>query len=97
MIPAQFRPEAAADLDEAVDWYESQRLGLGLEFLAEAQRLTERIASSPLQFPILYRDARRALLRRFPYAFFFRATDDSVLIIAVADLRREPSRWRRRL
>ena len=65
--------------------------------LDEAQHLTTRIESSPLEFPIVYRDARRTLLRRFPYAFFFRTTEEKTLIVAVADLRRDPSRWLRRL
>ncbi len=92
-----FRPEAEADLDEAFAWYESQRRELGMEFLAEASQLTARVESSPLQFPIVYRDTRRALMRRFPYAYFFRASEELALIVAVADLRREPSHWQRRL
>jgi len=92
-----FRPEAEADLDEAYTWYESQRRGLGMEFLEEASQLTARIESTPLQFPIVYRDARRALMHRFPYAYFFRASEELTLVVTVADLRREPSHWQRRL
>jgi hypothetical protein len=33
-LPFSIRPEAAQDMAEARDWYERQRDGLGMEFLA---------------------------------------------------------------
>ncbi len=95
MTKLDVRPRAAADLEEAVIWYESQRTGLGLEFLEEAESLALRIAETPRQFPVVYRDARRALMRRFPFAIYFRLIGERALIVAVMDLRRKASRWRR--
>jgi len=66
------RPAAAADIDEAFLWYEGLRPGLGLEFLAAAQRLIDAVAQHPLRYPVIRRNTRRALLRRFPYAVYFR-------------------------
>jgi hypothetical protein len=37
-----FRPAAAADVEEAYDWYESQRTGLGEEFLESAPERSQR-------------------------------------------------------
>jgi plasmid stabilization system protein ParE len=62
------RPAAASDLDEAFLWYESQRAGLGEEFLVAVTRVMEVLAESPLQYPIVHRETRRALVRRFPYS-----------------------------
>lgn len=89
--------EAAWDLENAAFWYESQRLGLGGEFTDEARSLLKRIEESPLQFPIVYRDARRALMSRFPFAVYFRLVEDRGLILAVMDLRRKASRWQTRV
>jgi len=66
------RPAAAADIEEAFLWYESQRPGLGNEFLAEAQALIAAIAGRPLMYPVVRRNTRRALLRRFPYGLYYR-------------------------
>jgi hypothetical protein len=41
------RPAAASDLDEAFLWYESQREGLGEEFLVAVTRVMEVLAESP--------------------------------------------------
>jgi len=60
MRPVTFRRQARTEFDEAGDWYEKERPGLGMEFMAEIQVLIQRIASTPEQFPLLYRDVRKA-------------------------------------
>jgi hypothetical protein len=37
-----------------------------MEFMAEIRLLIQRIANTPEQFPMLYRDVRKAVARRFP-------------------------------
>ena len=68
MNPVIIRPAAAAEIDEAYLWYESQRTGLGEEFLAEVNGTLERIREMPELFAVLRRDTRRAMLIRFPYS-----------------------------
>ena len=62
--------DAALDLEKAAFWYESQRPDLGVDFTNEARSLLKRIEENPLQFPVIYRDARRALMNRFPFAIY---------------------------
>ncbi|TAN48747.1 MAG: type II toxin-antitoxin system RelE/ParE family toxin [Betaproteobacteria bacterium] len=87
------RPAAAADIDEAFLWYEGQRPGLGHEFLATAQTLINAVAQHPLRYPVVRRDTRRALLRRFPYTVYFRIYDEVVVVVACMHGRRNPRRW----
>jgi hypothetical protein len=37
-----FRKQARAEFDEAGDWYEREHRGLGLEFMAEIDRVLAR-------------------------------------------------------
>ena len=90
------RPAAAADIDEAFLWYEGQRPGLGHEFLAAAQTLVDAIADHPLRYPVIRRNTRRALLRRFPYAIYFRNYDEVIVVVACMHGRRNPRRWQAR-
>jgi len=62
-----WRPAAAADVEEAFVWYERQSSGLGDEFLAAVQSTLDAVREYPLRYPVIYREARRALIRRFPY------------------------------
>ena len=90
------RSAATEDIDQAFDWYETQRLGLGLEFLTAVEATLARIHREPLAFPVVYRDIRRALVRKFPYALFFIATADRTTILACSHVRRHPRRWQTR-
>ncbi|MBI3901714.1 MAG: type II toxin-antitoxin system RelE/ParE family toxin [Nitrosomonadales bacterium] len=91
-----FRKQARRELDEAGDWYEKERAGLGMEFLAEIQNLTQRIANTPEQFPALYRDVRKAVARRFPYCIYFRERNQRIVVLAVFHSARNPAVWQQR-
>ena len=87
------RPAAAADIDDAFLWYETQQRGLGHEFLAAADALIAAIAEQPVRYPVIRRNTRRALMRRFPYAMYFRVYDKVVVVVACMHGRRNPRRW----
>jgi len=88
------RPAAAAELDEAYKWYERERAGLGEEFLQAADALVDRLAESPLAFPVVHRDRRRAVFRRFPYSLIYRVIDGDVFVLACSHGKRNPRTWR---
>ena len=92
------RPAAAADIEEAYQWYELQRPGLGDEFLAALTLARDRILEHPEAFPILHRDTRRALIpRRFPYGLLYRVYDDTIVVVACMHAKRDPRVWQRRM
>ena len=68
-----FRPQAEDEALEVRQWYEAKRPGLGQEFGQQLDILVARIAENPLAFPRVHSETRRAVLRRFPYAVYFRA------------------------
>jgi plasmid stabilization system protein ParE len=51
---------------------------------------------NPFQYSVVHGEKRRALLRRFPYALTYRASEDEVVILACLHARRDPKRWQRR-
>lgn len=51
----RLRAEAENDIFEAASWYESQRLGLGHDFLDAAEAVFQLIAEHPSQYPLLHR------------------------------------------
>ena len=90
------RPAAAADVEGAFRWYEDQRPGLGEEFLGAVQAGLELVAAHPLAAPIVHRDTRRLLLRRFPYGVFYRLVEDDIVVVGVLHAKRHPRVWRGR-
>jgi plasmid stabilization system protein ParE len=96
VTPHIFRPAAAADIERAYVWYERERVGLGEEFLAEVFTSVQAVLERPETFPVLHRLTRRALIRRFPYALFFRMMGERIVFVACFHVRRNPSVWKRR-
>ena len=90
------RPQAEAELLDARDWYEDQRRGLGRAFASEVDRALGGILQAPLAYPRVQGEIRRALVRRFPYAIYFRAMPDEIIVLAVIHGRRHPRRWQSR-
>jgi plasmid stabilization system protein ParE len=91
------RPLAEADLENAAQWYDEERPGLAQRFLKDVDRSFVRLRERPLQFPVVAGDVRRALLRTFPYAIYFRVSDEMIVVLAVLHLRRNPKIWRGRV
>jgi len=88
-----FRPAAAADVEDAFLWYESQRTGLRDEFLEEITLVLGVIAEHPERFPVIHRGTHRALLRWFPYALFYRILKEEIIIVACMHGKRNPAHW----
>jgi plasmid stabilization system protein ParE len=91
------RSEAAADIEEAYQWYGRQRAGLGEEFLAAVDAKLQDITAHPAAYQIVHRDARRALLGRFPYAIYYRIYEEMIVVVACMHGRRDPTRWKARV
>jgi plasmid stabilization system protein ParE len=90
------RPRAEHDIQSAFEWYESQRPGLGDEFLVALRQRLEAVRSFPESNPILYRDIRRAVLSRFPYLIFYVVRPTQVAVLAVLHHARNPATWPRK-
>ena len=88
------RPEAWGDINDAADWYERQRPGLGSEFLDEVLIAFSRIEETPLFYPSVRKNARRTLIRRFPFGIYYIVEGDDILVLAVMHGRRDPAKWR---
>ena len=72
MFTVAFTQAASAELIEAQDWSEGEARGTGRRFRRAIDLLTERMSANPRQFPVVFKNVRRALLRRFPYSLFCR-------------------------
>ncbi|MDP9048844.1 MAG: type II toxin-antitoxin system RelE/ParE family toxin [Bacteroidota bacterium] len=87
---------AAADLQEAYDWYEEQSIGLGERFIREVDDYLDFIGENPYQFPIQFSGRYHfALLRHFPFRIVYRIDTNlkSVYVSAVFHTSRDPKRF----
>ena len=92
-----FHPDAEAEFDKAVEYYEQFQPGLGLEFTQEVYATITRIIQYPHACSALSKNSRRCLVSRFPYGVIYQIKSRSLRIIAVAHLNRRPDYWKKRL
>lgn len=58
-LPAAFHRAATAEFIEASAWYESRRVGLAVQFIAEIDRCVSLASEHPLLFALVHGDIRR--------------------------------------
>lgn len=89
--------EAEQDINEAYDWYECRRVGLGEDFLSSVDACIRAICRWPKMCERVYEDYRRGLVRRFPYAVFYAHANGVVTVYCIFHTSRDPRKWRERL
>jgi hypothetical protein len=97
VIPVEFHPEAAAELQDGARFYELQRAGVGESFLAAIDFALAGVTDSPMTWPVLEGDVRRRLARVFPYAVLYSVEADRIFILAVMHCHQMPGYWRSRV
>lgn len=82
--------EAARDIEGAIDFYETAESGVGDYFrdsiIADLRRLEHYFGQHALHFGF-----HRALSDRFPHAIYYRDDEMTRTVVAVLDMRRDPS------
>ncbi len=85
------KAEAIQDMTEAFDWYESEKTGLGLEFLNEVEEYYNRITQSPQRYTV-YRNQHVAVMHRFPFKIVYEIERDIIVIYAIYHDKRNPEK-----
>ena len=72
------RPEA--DITESVLWYNDCLSGLGSDFLSCIDEAFRSIQRNPDFHKHVYKNVRRALIRRFPYVVFYIVEETQIVV-----------------
>lgn len=88
-----FNELAKKELLETRDYYDELVYGLGNKFIIEVEYIINRIKTNPLLFPIYFKDFRKALLRKFPFAIIYKEGGTHIYILAIAHQKRKPKYW----
>ena len=88
---------ARQDLVDGYKFYQKQAEGVGAYFLDSLYSDIESLLISAGAHPVYFGKYHRLLSRKFPFAIYYRITDQTVLIYAVLDCRRSPVWIRERM
>ncbi len=70
ILPVAFRHAARREFEEAADWYERRRSGLGISFVSAVQHVLEQAAANPQRYAEVRNGVHEGLVPRFPYGVY---------------------------
>ena len=83
-------PRSRQELKKAAAHYNSERSGLGYEFLAEFDAAARHVATHGAAIGIWRRDVRVIQFKRFPYGIYHRVIGDTARVLTIRHLHRDP-------
>ena len=96
-MQVKFLSPARAEFRAAVVFYNNQKAGLGSEFAEEVKKAIARIMQYPEASSLISKRTRRCRVNRFPFGVIYQVRKDTLLVVAVMHLHREPHSWKDRL
>lgn len=101
-LPFTFHPEADAEFDADVFWYEDREPGLGRRFRVQVGAAVDAALDDPEAWAVWPGWVAQPVVRSkgvegFPYRVVYYVEGDVLTIVAVAHSKRRPGYWRERL
>ena len=90
----EIRPLATIEIIEAYDWYESQREGLGTEFLNELDNFYNNLLHNPEIYSFYEKPVREGSIKRFPYTVVYEIFDKIIVVYSVFMAKQNPNKKR---
>lgn len=87
-----------AEVNDAVEWYEAQKKGLGDDFFGHLTRALEKISECPESYGFWLgsQKIRHSRIERFPYTVLYEIHPEKVRILCVRHNKRRPDHGLRR-
>ena len=96
----QFSPEATNDLTEILGWYKAQQTpDLQKKFITAMAAAFKILEKSPKSYTVRFKNARIAVVKKYPYLVYY-WVDDALSVInvfAILHQSRHPKTWKKRL
>lgn len=89
--------EAEFDFDKSYEFYYDGSSKVAETFLDRINLCFENIKQNPNSFPIIHKDLRKYVVKKFPFVIYYRIIDTVIQVIAVFHTSRNPEIWNDRI
>ena len=89
--------EAEFDFDKLYEFYYDGSSKVAETFLDRINLCFENIKQNPNSFPIIHKDLRKYVVKKFPFVIYYRIIDTVIQVIAVFHTSRNPEIWNDRI
>jgi len=91
------RKIAKTEIVAAFEWYLDRSPAAAQDFLDAVGETMTIIQEAPLRHPVIRGRLRRVLLRRFPYAIYYKIFPSTISVVGVIHGHRHPATWLQRV
>ena len=91
------RPYTMRKTSLLFEFFKKLKCYLGFEFAAEVKRTIKRIIQYPDAWAKLSKRTHRCRTNRFPYGIIYQIRENTLLIVGIMHLSRDPQSWKSRL
>ena len=96
-VTCRLHRAARRELGEIIDWYDSEKEGLGGKFAKQVAYGIRQILAFPEAWQTVELGLRHYLLAGFPYGLVYHVRQNEIIVIAVMHLSRKPGYWKDRI
>lgn len=89
--------EAEIDLDESYQCYSEKSLKVAYSFYKQINLSLNDIKQHPGFFPIVYKNVRKYIIKKFPFVIYYQLIDSVIRVIALFHTSRDPEIWNDRI
>jgi hypothetical protein len=93
------KEEALNDIQEAYEYYEFKQLGLGEKFLQKIEQRLLHLSKHPHNYSFINEDYLKILrdvkIEKFPFVIVFEIEDNTVIVYAIHNCYKLPSKKKR--
>lgn len=99
VFSVEIEPEAVEDIQNAIDYYNHQKTGLGKRFFNTIDKHFSFLKKNYLAFHVKYDKIRCMPVQNFPYMIHYQVKekDEKVSIKAVFSTYENPDKWEKRI
>lgn len=88
-----FHPQVKLEVHDSLLWYNEKSEGLGDSFLLELEQANHILQEAPTVWPKAKGKIYKYNLKRFPFIIYYKVTQNTVFVYAVAHASRRPGYW----
>lgn len=88
----EIKEEAVIDMQNAYDYYEENKAGLGERFLDTLDDYFDRIQKYPLHYQIKRNPYREAVIKDFPFLIIYEIIEANIVVYTIFNTWRNPDK-----
>lgn len=85
--------DAESDLEFSYSFYYEENPKVADIFFIRINKSFESIKSDPYSYPIVYKNVRKFIVKKFPFVVYYQIVESAIKVIAIFHTSRNPEIW----